>query len=150
MAEARNDARLPDRNATDSSAPDERQRAAADASPDDAELTEEIRRRAYQRYVTRGDAPGTAFDDWFDAEREVRAMRTGDGRADDARQEEPRDDESREDESRRAADTRAAAETRASADQASARGRRPRGQSAGDTRGEMRGESIGDQRADPA
>ena len=32
---------------------------------------EEIRRRAYEIYVERGDEPGSALDDWLQAEREV-------------------------------------------------------------------------------
>ena len=32
---------------------------------------DEIRRRAYQRYLDRGGAPGSDFDDWLEAEREL-------------------------------------------------------------------------------
>lgn len=32
---------------------------------------EEIRRRAYEIYLERGDQPGRALDDWLQAEREV-------------------------------------------------------------------------------
>jgi hypothetical protein len=37
-------------------------------SPDE----DEIRRRAYQRYLERGGADGSDFDDWLEAERELR------------------------------------------------------------------------------
>jgi hypothetical protein len=33
---------------------------------------EEIRRRAYQRYLERGGGHGMAFDDWLEAERELK------------------------------------------------------------------------------
>jgi hypothetical protein len=36
------------------------------ASPD-----EELRRRAYDIYLERGDQPGSALDDWLQAEREL-------------------------------------------------------------------------------
>jgi hypothetical protein len=36
---------------------------------------EEVRRRAYERYLSRGDAPGSEVDDWLEAEREVRDAR---------------------------------------------------------------------------
>jgi DUF2934 family protein len=36
---------------------------------------EDIRLRAYQRYLDRGAAHGTDFDDWIEAERELRAPR---------------------------------------------------------------------------
>jgi len=32
---------------------------------------EEIRRRAYEIYLKRGEQPGSDLDDWFQAEREV-------------------------------------------------------------------------------
>lgn len=34
---------------------------------------EEIRQRAYELFVFRGDQPGDALDDWLEAERELRA-----------------------------------------------------------------------------
>ena len=33
---------------------------------------DEIRRRAYQRYLERGGGDGQDFDDWLEAERELR------------------------------------------------------------------------------
>jgi hypothetical protein len=33
---------------------------------------DDIRRRAYQRYLERGGAPGSDFDDWLEAERELK------------------------------------------------------------------------------
>ena len=38
---------------------------------------EEVRRRAYERYLSRGDAPGSEVDDWLEAEREVHGSRPG-------------------------------------------------------------------------
>jgi len=32
---------------------------------------EQVRRRAYQIYLTRGSRPGSSLDDWLEAEREV-------------------------------------------------------------------------------
>ena len=43
-----------------------RRRSVGNASPD-----EEIRRRAYEIYLERGDQPGIALDDWLQAEREL-------------------------------------------------------------------------------
>ena len=40
----------------------------ADLRPDE----DEIRRRAYQRYLERGGGDGQDFDDWLEAERELR------------------------------------------------------------------------------
>jgi hypothetical protein len=37
-------------------------------------LEDEIRRRAYEIYLQRGNAPGSQHDDWLAAEREVRAQ----------------------------------------------------------------------------
>jgi hypothetical protein len=34
---------------------------------------EEVRRRAYERYLARGDGPGDEENDWLEAEREVRS-----------------------------------------------------------------------------
>jgi hypothetical protein len=36
-----------------------------------AALEEEIRRRAYEIYLERGEQPGSELDDWFQAEREL-------------------------------------------------------------------------------
>jgi Protein of unknown function (DUF2934) len=35
-------------------------------------LEERIRRRAYELYVQRGGQPGSALDDWLQAEKEIR------------------------------------------------------------------------------
>jgi Protein of unknown function (DUF2934) len=35
-------------------------------------LEDEIRRRAYEMYLQRGNAPGSQRDDWLAAEREIR------------------------------------------------------------------------------
>lgn len=40
---------------------------------DSMALEDEIRRRAYEIYLQRGKAPGSEHDDWFAAEREIRA-----------------------------------------------------------------------------
>ena len=37
-------------------------------------LEDEIRRRAYEIYLQRGNAPGTQHDDWRAAEREIRTQ----------------------------------------------------------------------------
>jgi hypothetical protein len=42
------------------------------AQPDAAAQEDEIRRRAYEIYLSRGDAPGSDIDDWLAAEREAR------------------------------------------------------------------------------
>jgi hypothetical protein len=39
------------------------------------DLESEIRVRAYEIYASRGDAPGSEFEDWLTAEKEVRAKR---------------------------------------------------------------------------
>ena len=49
---------------------------AADASPDQRQTGptyEQIAEAAYQRYLSRGGAHGRDFDDWLEAERELRA-----------------------------------------------------------------------------
>jgi hypothetical protein len=52
---------------------------AGDAGRSSRPVTDEdVRRRAYEFYEARGDAPGSDFDDWVAAERELR----GAGRAD--------------------------------------------------------------------
>ena len=37
-------------------------------------LEDEIRRRAYEIYLQRGNAPGSQHDDWLAAEREIRTQ----------------------------------------------------------------------------
>jgi hypothetical protein len=37
---------------------------------------DDIRRRAYQRYLQRGGSDGQDFDDWLEAERELRSGKT--------------------------------------------------------------------------
>ena len=37
---------------------------------------DDIRRRAYQRYLERGGGHGMDFDDWLEAERELKSSRT--------------------------------------------------------------------------
>ena len=39
------------------------------------DLEAEIRIRAYEIYATRGDTPGSEFEDWLTAEKEVKAKR---------------------------------------------------------------------------
>ena len=39
---------------------------------------EEVRRRAYERYIARGGGDGAETEDWLVAEREVREMRERD------------------------------------------------------------------------
>jgi len=50
-------------------------RAAAASAPPAAPhepTLDEIRRRAYERYMERGGAHGAHFDDWVEAEKELR------------------------------------------------------------------------------
>jgi hypothetical protein len=42
------------------------------ASAPSSERFEEIRRRAYEIYLERGEQPGREVDDWLQAERELR------------------------------------------------------------------------------
>jgi hypothetical protein len=44
-----------------------------EAAGKDAALEKEIRRRAYEIYLERGEQPGSELDDWFRAERELDA-----------------------------------------------------------------------------
>jgi len=37
---------------------------------------EEIRARAYERYLERGGEPGGDFDDWLEAEKDLKATRS--------------------------------------------------------------------------
>lgn len=39
------------------------------------ENSDEVRRRAYERYLSRGDGAGSDVDDWLEAEREMRGER---------------------------------------------------------------------------
>ena len=41
---------------------------------------ETVRRRAYERFISRGDGPGSDVDDWLEAERDVRGERENDRR----------------------------------------------------------------------
>ena len=54
-------------------------RAAAEQTPVDPTATgptdEEIRRRAYQRYQERGGNHGQHFNDWLEAEKELRTRK---------------------------------------------------------------------------
>jgi len=49
--------------------------ASAPAGTDETELEADIRLRAYERYLSRGDGPGSDVEDWCAAEREVREAR---------------------------------------------------------------------------
>ena len=83
MRTTNDEARRPVRHATDRHEAAERYQtseenaasANASASTDESALEADIRRRAYERYVTRGDTPGSDVEDWYAAEREVRAER---------------------------------------------------------------------------
>ena len=49
-----------------------------DAVPmDDSPTEEDIRMRAYHRYLERGAGDGMAFDDWLEAERELKTAKRG-------------------------------------------------------------------------
>ena len=41
----------------------------------DEDEQDEVRRRAYERYLARGEAPGDEMDDWLAAERDLRSSR---------------------------------------------------------------------------
>jgi hypothetical protein len=45
---------------------------AKEASIDRFPLAERIHRRAYELYIQRGNRPGSAIDDWLQAEKEIR------------------------------------------------------------------------------
>jgi Protein of unknown function (DUF2934) len=47
---------------------------AEDSSANHAPSHEEIRRRAYEVYLERGDLPGNEVDDWLRAERELQKV----------------------------------------------------------------------------
>jgi hypothetical protein len=47
------------------------QAEAGEVSVGNAVRTEEIRRRAYEIYLERGEQPGRELDDWLQAEREL-------------------------------------------------------------------------------
>jgi len=50
------------------------QRQADETSARSAPSDEEIRRRAYEIYLERGDLPGDEIDDWLRAERELQKV----------------------------------------------------------------------------
>jgi hypothetical protein len=45
--------------------------AATKTAVEDLPLEEQIRRRAYELYVQRGNQPGSELDDWLQAEQEI-------------------------------------------------------------------------------
>jgi hypothetical protein len=49
--------------------------ARASAPPGSEPSVDEIRRRAYERYQERGGNHGRHFDDWLEAERELRSKK---------------------------------------------------------------------------
>jgi hypothetical protein len=70
MSRSRDDREVPIPSTAADAMPGERS-----SSADVADPVEEIRRRAYDRYLARGGAPGSEVDDWYAAEREVREAR---------------------------------------------------------------------------
>jgi hypothetical protein len=56
--------------AADSSSPEQ-----APMGPPSEPTDEDIRRRAYDRYLARGGNHGLHFDDWLEAERELRTKK---------------------------------------------------------------------------
>ena len=69
-------------NATDQAAPAQPKprKKKAPAAPQNAPAASEpsiddIRRRAYQRYLERGGRHGAHFDDWLEAEKELRTKK---------------------------------------------------------------------------
>jgi hypothetical protein len=60
-------------------------RDASRGAASDDDMVDEIRQRAYERWVARGEGPGSDLDDWCCAERDVREARES-GRRSDGRQ----------------------------------------------------------------
>ena len=59
------------------------QRSGSDDFGEDEQ--EEVRRRAYERYLARGDSPGDEVEDWLSAERDFRSSREQGGSSSGAR-----------------------------------------------------------------
>ncbi len=61
----------PKRNAITEPQPTSAQSETAEVSVGNSARNEEIRRRAYEIYLERGQQPGRDLDDWLQAEREL-------------------------------------------------------------------------------
>ena len=79
MRQRSDERRNPVRHTTDGHEAAERSPSSEETDPsastDQSQLDADIRRRAYERYVSRGDGPGSDLEDWCAAEREVREAR---------------------------------------------------------------------------
>jgi len=80
---SRNRSRGPSRSTTPRDRPDaaaERSESSADTSTSEtapnSPTYDEIAEAAYHRYLSRGGVDGQDFDDWLEAERELRERRT--------------------------------------------------------------------------
>jgi hypothetical protein len=60
---------------TPPSSPDATASAAATAEKKSEPSVDDIRRRAYERYLERGGRHGQHFDDWVEAEKELRSKK---------------------------------------------------------------------------
>ena len=56
----------------------DRRRAPDKARPGTVPTAGDVARRAYELYEARGSEPGADLDDWLRAERDLRAVRSGD------------------------------------------------------------------------
>jgi len=57
----------------------DRRRVRDKARPGTVPTPGDVARRAYELYEARGSEPGADLDDWLRAERDLRAVRSGDG-----------------------------------------------------------------------
>jgi hypothetical protein len=74
----RSDAELPmDNSSKERGARQESESANQNAARESGASDEDISRRAYERFQTRGEEHGRDQEDWFEAEREVRGTRRG-------------------------------------------------------------------------
>ena len=60
---------------TETAAAPKPRRAHSTAAPAPEPSAEDIRRRAYERYLERGSNHGRHFDDWVEAEKELRTKK---------------------------------------------------------------------------
>jgi hypothetical protein len=74
MEEMRDDEQLRSAYPRDAGTRGEGERSESDRNIVEDEQ-EEVRRRAYERYLARGDSPGDEMEDWLTAEREYRSSR---------------------------------------------------------------------------
>jgi hypothetical protein len=75
-AESRPKSTAPVRRRTPATAPARARKKAAPGAADAAPTPEQIAEAAYHRYLNRSGQGGTEFDDWVEAERELREKRS--------------------------------------------------------------------------